>query len=270
MISFPNAKINIGLNILHKREDGFHNIESVFYPIAWQDALEACIASSFEFNSSGLDIPGDTKNNLIIKAYKLLEEFIPPKEKVKIHLHKVIPMGAGLGGGSADGAFALKLLNELFKLNLSEELLESMAGKLGSDCPFFIQNKPVFCYDRGIKFKEIDLDLSSYKICVVNPNIHISTAEAYGAITTSLPKNALMDAIKKPIAAWKGIITNDFEEPLAKKYPKIGAIKKQLYTLGACYASMTGSGSTVYGIFDKEIDTKKHFEGLTTWQGQML
>ncbi|WP_341226004.1 4-(cytidine 5'-diphospho)-2-C-methyl-D-erythritol kinase [uncultured Arcticibacterium sp.] len=270
MISFPNAKINIGLNILNKREDGFHNIESIFYPIAWQDALETCKSDSFAFNSSGLDIPGDTKNNLIIKAYNLIKNLIPKEESVKIHLHKVIPMGAGLGGGSADGAFALKLLNELFKLNLNDDVLESMAAELGSDCPFFIKNKPVFCYDRGIKFKEIDLDLSDYKIIVVNPNIHISTAEAYGAITPILPKSDLLDAIKSPMTGWAGLITNDFEEPLAKKYPKIQEVKEQLYQLGACYASMTGSGSTVYGIFDKTIDTKKHFEGLTTWQGQML
>lgn len=270
MISFPNAKINIGLNILNKREDGFHNIESVFYPIAWNDALEACKADNFTFNSSGLAIPGETKNNLIIKAYKLLEHLLPKGESAKIHLHKVIPMGAGLGGGSADGAFALKLLKELFKLNLSDEQLENMAAKLGSDCPFFIKNKPVFCYDRGVKFKEIDLDLSSYKVCVINPNIHISTAEAYGAITPSFPKKQLMDSIKSPITAWKGLISNDFEAPLVKKYPKIGALKEQLYNLGATYAAMTGSGSTVYGIFDKEIVTEKYFNGLTTWQGQML
>ncbi|MCL4128145.1 UNVERIFIED_CONTAM: hypothetical protein GTU68_049950, partial [Idotea baltica] len=241
MISFPNAKINIGLNITHKREDGFHNIESVFYPIAWKDALEACKATSFAFNASGLEIPGDTKNNLIVKAYKLLEKLIPKGENVKIHLHKVIPMGAGLGGGSADGAFALKLLNEIFKLDLGEEQLENMAGQLGSDCPFFIKNKPVFCYDRGIKFKEINLDLSAYQVCVINPNIHISTAEAYGAITPKPSKVDLLNAIKSPVKDWPELITNDFEKPLSKKYPKIQEIKNELYKQGALYASMTGS-----------------------------
>lgn len=270
MISFPNAKINIGLNILNKREDGFHNIESIFYPIAWCDALEICPSKEFQFKTSGLEIPGKNENNLIIKAYKSLESLIPGNSSINMHLHKVIPMGAGLGGGSADGAFALRLLNDVFKLELSKELLESKAAELGSDCPFFIKNKPVISYDRGIKFKDIDLDLSAYKICVVNPNIHISTAEAYGAITPSLPKSVLIDAIKSPIKEWQSLITNDFEEPLAKRYPKIQEIKDQLYGLGALYASMTGSGSTVYGIFEKEIDVEKYFGGLTTWQGQML
>ncbi|MGR3810492.1 4-(cytidine 5'-diphospho)-2-C-methyl-D-erythritol kinase [Jiulongibacter sp. NS-SX5] len=269
MICFPNAKINIGLNIVEKREDGFHNIESVFYPIKWCDALEAVKSDSFEFKSTGLEIPGDSENNLIVKAYKLLEKHIPNGTAPKIHLHKVIPMGAGLGGGSADGAFALKLLNELFNCGVKMTQLQKLAAELGSDCPFFIENKPVYCYDRGIKFENIDLDLSgNYMVCV-NPGIHISTAEAYGSITPRKPKENLTQLITNPLSEWKSSIFNDFEEPLSKKYPLIKDIKNGLYDLGATYASMTGSGSTVYGIFKTKPDLQNQFQQFSVYEGKL-
>ena len=270
MINFPNAKINIGLNITEKRNDGYHNIASIFYPIAWRDALEVTHSETFSFKSTGLEIPGKTDNNLIIKAYQLIQPYLSTKKELSIHLQKVIPMGAGLGGGSADGAFALKLFNQFLKLGLSDELLQQLAAQLGSDCPFFIQNKAVFCSDRGIKFKDISLDLSSNYIVVVNPKIHISTAEAYSVIEPSTPANAILDLIKQPIEDWKSTIHNDFELPLTQKYPVIGEIKAALYNSGAVYAAMTGSGSTVYGLFKEALDLKETFKDYTVWKGKML
>ncbi|MFT6880319.1 MAG: 4-diphosphocytidyl-2-C-methyl-D-erythritol kinase [Psychromonas sp.] len=270
MINFPNAKINIGLNITQKRSDAYHNIASVFYPIAWKDALEVAPSNSFSFTSTGLKIPGNTDNNLIIKAFELLKSYLDTKDNVAIHLHKVIPMGAGLGGGSADGAFALKLFNDFFKLELSSSVLEGLAAQLGSDCPFFIKNKAVYCYDRGIKFRNISIDLSSYYVVVVNPKIHISTAEAYSLIKPLEPRSSILDLIKAPIEEWKSTIYNDFEKPLAVKYPLIGHIKDKLYSSGSVYASMTGSGSTVYGIFKEPTDLIETFKNLTVWQGKML
>lgn len=269
MLKFPNAKINIGLNIVEKRADGFHNIESVFYPVDWRDALEILPAKEFSFLSTGLEIPGSQENNLIIKAYKLLKADIERKtqDSVQIHLHKVIPMGAGLGGGSADGAYALKILNEVFELGLSNETLANHARKLGSDCAFFIENKPVFCYEKGDKFEEIALDLTDKHIVLVNPDIHISTAEAYSGVKPCKPQISVKEAIQKPISEWKNLIQNDFELHLLPKYPTIAKVKSELYQFGALYASMTGSGSTVYGIFDKKIDLKTKFPDFMVWGG---
>jgi 4-diphosphocytidyl-2-C-methyl-D-erythritol kinase len=269
MICFPNAKINIGLNIVEKRNDCFHNIESVFYPVNWKDALEVIDNKSFKLETSGLEIEGNATNNLVYKAFELLKPFIYEDSKPHFHLHKVIPMGAGLGGGSADGAFALKLLNDFYRLELNNDKLESLAAQLGSDCPFFIENKPVFSYDRGIKFKTIDLDLSLYYIVLVNPNIHIGTAEAYGLISPKKPSVSLIESIKSPIENWKDTIVNDFEAPLMLKYPKMASIKKELYQKGALYASMTGSGSTLYGIFKEEVNNNLSFANCTVWQGKL-
>lgn len=292
MITFPNAKINIGLNIIEKRNDGFHNIESVFYPVQWRDVLEIIvneqgtqnpmqnssglqIPNSIEFTSSGLEIPGSTDSNLIIKAYKLLEPIISQKqetrnqkqETIEIHLHKVIPMGAGLGGGSADGAFALKMLNEIFELELSNEDLKNYARQLGSDCAFFIENRPVFCYQKGDQFEDFSLDLSNKYIVLVNPSVHISTAEAYSGVTPQIPQISLKETLQQPIKDWREIVKNDFEEKLLIKYPIIAQVKQKLYDSGASYASMTGSGSTVYGIFEQEVNLSDQFGNFATWSG---
>ena len=271
MLTFPNAKINIGLNIIEKRADGFHNLESIFYPVGWKDALEIVPAQDFSFGSTGLKIPGNTDNNLIIRAYHLLKSEIDQKNEIsiKVHLHKIIPMGAGLGGGSADGAFALKMFNQIFELGLSNEVLANYARKLGSDCAFFIENKPVFCYEKGDKFEEIALDLRGRYIVLVNPEIHISTAEAYSGVKPAKPKIGVKEAIKQPIAEWKNLIVNDFELHLLPKYPVLATIKNALYELGADYASMTGSGSTVYGIFEKPIHGKETFKDFMVWEGQL-
>lgn len=268
MLTFPNAKINIGLNIVEKRPDGFHNIESVFYPVNWCDALEIVPVQQFHFQSSGLPIPGDESNNLCIKAYHLLRKSQPKmaNEAAHFHLHKVIPMGAGLGGGSADGAFALKTLNETFELGLSTPDLQNYARQLGSDCAFFIENRPVFCFNKGDEFEEFSLNLKSKFIVLINPAIHISTAEAYGGVKPQKAEVSLKEALMLPLNKWEGLVKNDFEENLLWKYPTIAAIKKTLYNQGALYASMTGSGSTVYGIFETEKDLKAQFPDFALWQ----
>jgi 4-diphosphocytidyl-2-C-methyl-D-erythritol kinase len=270
MLTFPNAKINIGLNITEKRSDGFHNIESVFYPVEWCDALEIIPnqnpdATNAVFQSSGLAIPGNESSNLCLKAWNLLQDRInvPPM----IHLHKVIPMGAGLGGGSADGAITLKMLNEVYELKLSNDELKDFARKLGSDCAFFIENRPVFCYNKGDEFEDFKLDLKGKFVVLVNPDIHISTAEAYSGVSPKKPQIALKTALSQPISEWKKIVKNDFEENLLLKYPTIAAVKASLYQAGAVYASMTGSGSTVYGIFEQESDLKSSFPNFAMWQG---
>ncbi|MEQ6121118.1 4-(cytidine 5'-diphospho)-2-C-methyl-D-erythritol kinase [Reichenbachiella sp. MALMAid0571] len=252
MISFPNAKINLGLNILSKREDGYHNISSCFYPVPWCDILEIIPSIDLKFTSSGIDIPGDKSNNLCIQAYNLFnKDFNIPG--VHIHLHKIIPIGAGLGGGSSDCAFTLKMLNNLFQLNLSDDRLESYAGKLGSDCPFFIRNKPTLVSGTGDQFKPISLNLSGNTMVLVYPKIHISTREAYAGIKPMLPKQSITEIIDLPISKWKSLLTNDFENSLYKTHPDIKNIRQLLYEHGAVYASMTGSGSTVFGIFTNNV-----------------
>ncbi len=271
MLTFPNAKINIGLNIVEKRPDGFHNIESVFYPVNWCDALEIVPAREFHFQSSGLSIPGNTDHNLCIKAYHLLRNSQPgmTRASVHFHLHKVIPMGAGLGGGSADGAFTLKILNEIFELGLSIPELQHYARQLGSDCAFFIENRPVFCFNKGDEFEDFSLNLKGRYIVLVNPGIHISTAEAYAGIEPQKAATPLKEALKLPLNKWEGLVKNDFEENLLSRYPPIAETKKALYDHGALYASMTGSGSTVYGIFETEKDLKTQFPDFTLWQGYL-
>jgi 4-diphosphocytidyl-2-C-methyl-D-erythritol kinase len=231
MISYPNAKINIGLNILQKRGDGYHDIHSVFYPVDLKDILEIVEhknGSKPEFSSSGLIIPGNLDENLCLKAYQLLKnEFkIPP---VKIHLHKAIPMGAGLGGGSADAAFTLKMLNQMFELNLNTAQLQNYAARLGSDCAFFIENKPAFASGRGEILELIDLDLSAYKIVVEIPNIHVSTQQAYAGVLPKTPKESLKNLIQLPIHEWKEHIKNDFEDSVFQLFPEIKKLKHQFY-----------------------------------------
>ena len=187
MVSFPNCKINLGLNIVNKRNDGYHDFETVFFPIHLKDALEIIEKEKFEFSTSGLPIEGEPEKNLCIKAYQLLKKDFPQLPAVQMHLHKAIPMGAGLGGGSADGAFTLKLLNKKFDLSLSEKQLINYSLQLGSDCPFFILNKPCFATGRGEILEQIDLDLSEYKILIVHPAIHISTAWAFSTIKPLKP-----------------------------------------------------------------------------------
>ncbi|MGN0002543.1 MAG: 4-(cytidine 5'-diphospho)-2-C-methyl-D-erythritol kinase [Sphingobacterium composti] len=251
MISFANAKINIGLSITEKRSDGYHNIETIFYPVKMYDVLEFGDSDSYSFEALGIDIPQDGVN-LCTKAYQILQNDYTIRP-ISIKLLKNIPIGAGLGGGSSDAAFVLKALNELNNLGLTEEQLQQYASKLGADCSFFISNKPVFAEGIGTEFSSVDLDLSTYYIVVIKPEIHISTAEAYSNITPRIPKVDMRRAIQLPIQEWKYYITNDFELGIFEKYPLIQELKNKLYEKGALYASMSGSGSSVYGIFEEEI-----------------
>jgi 4-diphosphocytidyl-2-C-methyl-D-erythritol kinase len=261
MIIFPNAKINIGLNIIEKRSDGFHNIETVFYPIGLSDILEINISNNkIKFENTGLTVENKkSENNLCYKAYEALDNNskINP---VEIHLHKIIPFGAGLGGGSADASFTLKALNSLLKLSLDNETLMNYAEKIGSDCPFFVLNKPAFATEKGNNLTAIELSLKGYFLVLVHPEIHVNTAKAYSKIKPNKPSESLSKLISQPIENWKGLIKNDFEMSVFKEYPEIESIKNKLYNSGAIYASMSGSGSSVYGIFKNEINLKSKFK----------
>jgi 4-diphosphocytidyl-2-C-methyl-D-erythritol kinase len=257
MLTFPNAKINLGLNITSKRGDGFHDIDSCFYPIPLKDALEIFPSEILKFSSTGIPIPGNSDDNLVLKAYHLIKaDYDIPA--IEIILHKNIPMGAGMGGGSADGAFMLSMLNDYFKLKLSNEKLEDYALKLGSDCPFFIENTPKLVGGRGEVFESTSVDLSGYYLALIYPDIHISTAEAYRGVKPQESKILVKEALENyPIDEWKGILKNDFEEGIFEKYPKLQEIKSRFYTAGAIYASMTGSGSTIFGIFSQSTDLNR-------------
>ena len=248
MISFPNAKINIGLNVVSKRTDGYHNLETIFYPVHLADALEMVVSEKTELTVSGLLVDGESDDNLILKAYHLLKEDFD-LSPVKFHLHKVIPFGAGLGGGSSDAAFTLKMLNELFKLGLNINQLENYAAKLGADCAFFIQNKSTFATGIGNQFQHVNLDLSEYQIVIIKPNINVSTKNAYQNITPKQPAFHLPELIKKPPKDWKNKVINDFEESVFNRFPQFANLKEMLYKSGAEYASMSGSGSALFGVF---------------------
>jgi 4-diphosphocytidyl-2-C-methyl-D-erythritol kinase len=263
MICFPNAKINLGLNIVEKRSDGFHNIETVFYPMNWCDALEVIENKGFQkgnekinLSLSGIVVEGNTQDNLITKAYTLIDAThdLPP---VKVHLHKNIPMGAGLGGGSSDAAFFIKLLNDKFSLNLSAIEQVNFAKQLGSDCAFFMENKPVYASGKGDVFSEVKIDLSQYCIVVVYPAVHSNTALAYKGVVPVKPQKNIQSIIASEIKNWKEELTNDFEKTIFLQHPELQSIKNTFYTKGALYASMSGSGSALYGVFKNDIDVKE-------------
>ena len=252
MLLFPNAKINIGLSITERRADGYHNLQSIFYPVEWKDALEFLPAEKESFTSTGINIPSDGKRNLIQQAYDLLasDYSLPP---LSMHLHKAIPIGAGLGGGSADASFMLKALNAFFDLKINDFTLENYAKRLGADCPFFINNKATYVEGIGDVFSPIELDLKGYYILLLWDETHLSTAMAYQHIKPSMPERSLRKKIQQtPLEQWKGIIHNDFEKSAYTHFPHLQDEKQWLYDQGAIYASMTGSGSAHYGIF-KEL-----------------
>ncbi len=266
MIAFPVCKINLGLSIISKREDGYHNLETCFYPVPWCDILEVIPADQTSFSTSGISIPGDEKSNLCLRAYHLLKQDFRLPE-VKIHLHKIIPMGAGLGGGSSDGAKTLQLLNDIFQLNLSIDQLLKYASQLGSDCSFFLYDRPMIGTGKGEILRQTSVSLKDYFLVLVKPPVHVSTQQAYANV---IPKSVEMpteEVLRLPIARWKTYLKNDFEDSVFKAQPVIQEIKEQLYSQGAVYASMSGSGSSVFGIFEKSKHLKNEFAGMDYWEG---
>jgi 4-diphosphocytidyl-2-C-methyl-D-erythritol kinase len=263
MVVFPNAKINLGLNVVERRPDGYHNIETVFYPIGLTDVLEvepSETCSDYSFSSSGIQLDGDPEDNLIVRAYHLLRsgyEF----PAVDISLVKQIPFGAGLGGGSSDAAFMLKALNELFELKITPRRMEKLAAMLGADCPVFIKNKPVFATGIGDVFTPLKLSLKGCFLLLVKPDIHVSTPDAYSLVVPEKPETSLSELIQRPMEEWKYCIKNDFEKSVFAKHPAIRTIKEELYSMGAVYASMSGSGSSVYGLFKSDFPESKLFDG---------
>ncbi|WEK33601.1 MAG: 4-(cytidine 5'-diphospho)-2-C-methyl-D-erythritol kinase [Candidatus Pseudobacter hemicellulosilyticus] len=263
MVLFPNGKLNLGLQILRKRPDGYHDLRTVFFPVPVCDALELVHApppafaeapeSPVQLYMTGIPIQGNPEDNLCVKAYQLLKKDFPQLPPVAIHLHKKIPAGAGLGGGSADGAFLLRLLNDKFRLGIDQEALISYALQLGSDCPFFILNTPCLAEGRGEHLQPIDLDLSGYQFLLVNPGVHVNTGWAFSQLSPAEPPVSMIDIIRLPVERWRGQLLNDFEEPVCRQHPALRQIPEKLYAAGAVYAAMTGSGSTFFGIFRKGV-----------------
>lgn len=253
MIVFSPCKINLGLYITQKRSDGYHNIQTIFYPIALYDILEMIDGEAFQFTTTGTTQTIDEDSNLCIKAIRLLIEkkYMKALPKVHFHLHKNIPMGAGLGGGSSNASHTLMMMNEYFNLKLDKTLLLQLAETLGSDCPFFIEKKPCFATGKGEQLLPVDVDLSMYQIVLIKSNVSIPTPWAYQHITPQLPKYDLLKSINLPIIEWQRVINNDFEKPVFEQFPELADIKDKLYKMGALYASMSGSGSTLFGIFEK-------------------
>ena len=252
MLAFANAKINLGLNVIGKRSDGYHNLETVFYPVKLYDVIELTDAAETTCVIRGIEVPGESSDNICLKAYQLLNaDFNLPAQRIT--LLKNIPVGAGLGGGSSDAAFLIRLLNDKFQLGLTIGQMEAYAARLGADCPFFIRNRPVFAEGIGDEFTEVKLDLSAYHIVLVKPEVHVSTADAYNGIKPEIPSTSLKDLIHLPFQEWKSNLRNDFEYSVFAKYPQIAALKAALYDAGAGYAAMSGSGSCVFGIFENEV-----------------
>ena len=267
MISFPNAKINLGLHVVSRRPDGYHCIETVFYPVPLCDALEIVPAETFSFRTYGLALDASTDDNLVMRALAAMrrEADIPP---AAIHLKKAIPFGAGLGGGSSDAAFMLKLLRQYAQLDLTDDALERIATRLGADCAFFVRNRPVMATGIGDVFRPTNISLAGYHIAIVKPSVSVSTREAYAAIHPAAPVIPLDEIITRPVTEWRHALKNDFESPVFARHPAIGHIKAQLYDAGALYAAMSGSGSAVFGLFHREPSLPP-FTGCFVWQGQL-
>jgi 4-diphosphocytidyl-2-C-methyl-D-erythritol kinase len=268
MVAFPNCKINLGLNVLQKREYSYNNIETVFYPVPLYDILEIITSSDHQtsLNTSGISI-SQYEENLCLKAYHLLKKDFPQLPPIKMHLHKIIPVGAGLGGGSSDAVFTLSLLNKKYNLDISGPQLFVYALQLGSDCSYFLLNKPAIATGRGEVLKEINLQLSKYKMLLINPGIHINTKEIFKEIKPAIPAKSIQEIIQQPVSTWKNELTNDFEKIVFHKHEEIKKLKEIMYQHGAVYAAMTGTGSTVFGIFDAadEIDFTKEKGYFHKW-----
>lgn len=276
MVTFPNAKINLGLDVVAKRPDGYHNLETIFYPVPLQDILEITVteeegAPDYTFKMHNAVFEGDNNDNLVVKAYKILaaDHKLP---KVEMSLYKNIPTGAGLGGGSADAAFALKMLNEITCLNLSDEQLEAYAARIGADCAFFIKNTPAYATGIGNILSPTVCSISGYHLVLVKPDIHISTKEAYSLVTPAAAETPLTEIAALAVEEWKGKMKNDFEKSVFANHPQMEKIKEELYNMGAVYASMSGSGSAFFGLFTEQQDIEdieKKFPGMFCWCKQL-
>lgn len=271
MITFPIAKINLGLNVVERRQDGFHNLETVFYPVQIKDALELTIMNPHfpsptdcDIKISNISIEGDEQRNLVVRAYQLLKQDFHQMPRVHAHLFKEIPTQAGMGGGSSDCAYTIKLLNEMFTLGLSDQQMMAYAARLGADCAFFILSRPAYAEGIGELLQPIDLDLSNYYIAVVRPDIPVSTKEAFSLIKPKKPAKCCRDIVMQPIETWRDELVNDFEESVFALHPEIGAVKQRLYELGAVYAAMSGSGSALFGLFKEEVNLADFFPDMFT------
>lgn len=269
MIIFPIAKVNLGLNVVERRPDGYHNLQTVFYPVGIQDALEIFpMAEDFpseadcDIKVSNIPIEGDEQRNLVVRAYQLLKQDFPNLPRLHAHLYKGIPTQAGMGGGSSDASAMLRLLNTSFQLNLSDEKLISYASKLGADCAIFILNRPAYAEGIGEKLYPMDIDLSGWYMAVVRPDIPVPTKEAFARIKPHFPQKCCRDIVMQPVETWKEELVNDFEESVFALHPELTAIKERLYQLGATYAAMSGSGSALFGLFRQPIDLRSSFEGM--------
>ena len=273
MVTFPNAKINLGLDVVAKRPDGYHNLETIFYPVPLQDILEITVteeegAPDYTFKMHNAVFEGDNNDNLVVKAYKILaaDHKLP---KVEMSLYKNIPTGAGLGGGSADAAFALKMLNEIACLNLSDEQLEAYAARIGADCAFFIKNTPAYATGIGNILSPTVCSISGYHLVLVKPDIHISTKEAYSLVTPAAAETPLTEIAALAVEEWKGKMKNDFEKSVFANHPQMEKIKEELYNMGAVYASMSGSGSAFFGLFTGQQNIEEKFPGMFCWCKQL-
>ena len=269
MITFPVAKINLGLNVVEKRSDGYHNLQTVFYPVPIKDALEVQVMDEgfpsdvdCDLKTTNIPIEGDEQRNLVVRAYQLLKSDFPTLPRIHAHLWKGIPTQAGMGGGSSDCAYMIRLLNDLFALGLSDEQMIQYAARLGADCPFFIVSRPCYAEGIGERLQPISLDLSGWHIGVVRPDIPVPTKEAFSRIHPHYPAKNCRDVVLQPVETWKDDLVNDFEESVFALHPEIGAVKQRLYDLGAVYAAMSGSGSALFGIFKKEPALEGEFQGM--------
>ena len=276
MITFPIAKINLGLNVVERRPDGYHNLETVFYPVPIRDALEVTtMAPQFpspydcDLKVTNISIEGDEQRNLVVRAYQLLKQDFPQLPRIHAHLHKAIPTQAGMGGGSSDCAYMIRLLNEQFHLGLSTQQMQQYAARLGADCAFFILSQPAYAEGIGERLEPIALDLSQYWIAVVRPDIPVPTKEAFSLVHPHHPEKNCRDVVMQPIETWRQDLVNDFEQSVFTLHPEIGAIKQQLYSLGAVYSAMSGSGSAVFGLFREDIKIGEHFPEMFTYCGRL-
>ncbi len=271
MIVFPQAKINLGLNVVERRPDGYHNLETVFYPVPIEDALEVTPMDDRFPSTTGCDlkvtnmaIEGDEARNLVVRAYHLLKAEFPSLVRVHINLFKAIPTQAGMGGGSSDGAAMLTLLNDMCRLGLSQQQLIDRAARLGADCPFFVMGRPAYAEGIGERLNPIDLDLKGWHLAVVRPDIPVPTKEAFTLIRPHRPQKNCLDIVRQPVDTWRDELVNDFEQSVFALHPEIGAVKQQLYDLGAVYAAMSGSGSAVFGLFRTKPELSATFADMFT------